>query len=154
MPITGLTSLTEIRYADNDLAKSGNTDFRPTGASDTVSPDHQFANVAPDEPRTAVSETSGGEQFEAEELRRKGQVPRTSGADPAGPGTAGQQIGRVDADGRSDEAAARAMGDRSPERDEALPRESDTVREGRHSGGDKSAQPRSDRDSTTGDREG
>ena len=50
---------------------------------------------------------------EAEAARRTGRDPdKTSGADPAGPGTEAQEAGRVDPTGRSDEAAARAVGDK------------------------------------------
>jgi NADH-quinone oxidoreductase subunit E len=157
MPITGPTTLTELVYADDDVAQPDNSDTRPSGAGERVVPEHGSANVAPDEPRTAVAEASGGEQFEAEELRRKGRVPgagATGGADPASAETAGQKIGRVDPTGRSDEAASRAMGARSVAADEALPKEPGAMREGRGTDADKAAQPRSDRDSPTGDREG
>jgi hypothetical protein len=113
--------------------------------------------LAADEPSPAVAETAGGEGFEAEELRRKRRVPkRRGGADPAGPGTAAQQIGRVDPTGRSDEAAARAMGDRSEAGDATLPRASPAKREGAVPGRRKRDKPgpRSDRDSSRGDKEG
>jgi NADH-quinone oxidoreductase subunit E len=156
-PITGLTSLTEIRYADDDVAEPDNSDYRPSGASDGAVPDHQSANIAPDEPRTAISETSGGEQFEAEELRRKGQVPReTHGADRVSPEVANQNIGRVDPTGRSDEAASAAMGSRTVHGDAELPREHPAERDRPRPDnrvGDMPG-PRSDRDSATGDREG
>jgi NADH-quinone oxidoreductase subunit E len=157
MPITGLTSLTDIAYADDDVAQPDNRDFRPTGAAERARPEHASANVALDEPRTAIAEFAGGEQFEAEELRRKGQPPREGGgADPAGPGTAGQKIGRVDPTGRSDEAASRAMGNRSEAKDALLPEEGRTERVERRPDGrvGEAPGPRSDRDHGPGGREG
>jgi NADH-quinone oxidoreductase subunit E len=156
-PISGLTTLTELDYADDVGAQPDNRDVHRTGASDTIAPDHASADVAAGEPRPAVAETAGGEGFEAEELRRKGRVPRRrGGADPAGPGTAAQRIGRVDPTGRSDEAAARAMGNRSEAADATLPEASPAKRESAAPDGQKpdNPGPRSDRDSPRGDREG
>jgi NADH-quinone oxidoreductase subunit E len=156
-PISGLTTLTELDYADDGGAQPDNRDVHRTGTSDTIAPDHASAEVAADEASPAVAETAGGEGFEAEELRRKRRVPkRRGGADPAGPGTAAQQIGRVDPTGRSDEAAARAMGDRSEAADATLPKASPAKREGAVRGRRKpgKAGPRSDRDSPRGDKEG
>jgi NADH-quinone oxidoreductase subunit E len=156
-PISGLTTLTELDYADDGGAQPDNRDVHRTGTSDTIAPDHASAEVAADEASPAVAETAGGEGFEAEELRRKRRVPkRRGGADPAGPGTAAQQIGRVDPTGRSDEAAARAMGDRSEAADATLPEASPAERESavrRDRKPDKPG-PRSDRDSPRGDKEG
>jgi NADH-quinone oxidoreductase subunit E len=152
-PITGLTSLTEIAYAADDVRRD--RDFRPKGAADRVPPEHGPVNAAPDEPRTAVSEFAGGELFEAEQQRRKGRAPGGAlggGTDPASAETEGQKIGRVDPTGRSDEAAARAMHARTPEKDAVLP-DHPVERSGR-TDSDKSAQPRSDRDSPAGDKEG
>jgi NADH-quinone oxidoreductase subunit E len=157
MPITGLTSLTEIAYADEDLAEPDNRDFRPSGASERVVPDHGAANVALDEPRPAVSELSGGEQTESEQLRRKGRIPPgTDGADRVSPEVANQNIGRVDASGRSDEAASAAMGARTVEGDDQLPREHPAAGQERHPDGcaPDAPGPRSDRDSAMGNREG
>ena len=157
-PITGLTSLTEIFYADEAAAEPDNRDFRPTGAAEAVAPDHGAANAAPDDPRSAVSEFAGGEQFESEQLRRKGRLPEppTDGADRVSPEVAGQSIGRVDATGRSDEAASAAMGARSAERDAALPEANPKELEDDLPGGHERDRPgpRSDRDSATGDKEG
>ena len=158
MPITGPTSLTDIDYIDDDLAQPDNRDFRPTGAAEEAVPDHGSANVAADEPRTAVSEVSGGEQFEAEELRRKGHVGyQGAGSDDrVTPEAANQNIGRVDASGRSDEAASAAMGARTVESDADLPEAPPAEREEHVPGGHERDRPgpRSDRDSATGDREG
>jgi NADH-quinone oxidoreductase subunit E len=108
MPITGLTSLTEVEYAADDLPPAGvRTPHRHKVTSDTS------AGISEGEPRTAVDEGAGGESLEAEQLRRGGGAPRRrGGADPAGAETAHQKIGRADPNGRSDEAAARAMGER------------------------------------------
>jgi len=155
-PVTGLTSLTEISYADDDVAEPDNRDFHPTGASKRAIPQHSPANAAPGAPRAAVSEFAGGEQFEAEQQRRKGRAPTGAlggGTDPASGEAEGQKIGRVDPTGRSDEAAARAMNARTPAKDAALPKQPVENRTGRPDA-DKSAQPRSDRDSRTGDKEG
>jgi NADH-quinone oxidoreductase subunit E len=155
-PVTGLTSLTEISYADDDVAEPDNRDFHPTGASERAIPEHSPANAAPGEPRAAVSEFAGGEQFEAEQQRRKGRAPTGAlggGTDPASAEAEGQKIGRVDPTGRSDEAAARAMNARTPEKDAALPKQPVENRTGRPDA-DKSAQPRSGRDSAKGDKEG
>jgi NADH-quinone oxidoreductase subunit E len=158
MPITGLTSLTEIAYADDDGAEPDNRDFRPTGAGERAVPEHAAANLLPGDPREGVAEFAGGEQFESEQLRRKGRVPEpaTDGADRVSPEVANQNIGRVDASGRSDEAASAAMGARTVEADEALPREHPAEREDRHPDGRARdiPGPRSDRDSSSGDREG
>jgi NADH-quinone oxidoreductase subunit E len=155
MPMTGLTSLTEIEYADEAMVRPGGRDLRQTGASEQAAPEPSPADVAADEPRSAVAETAGGESFAAEELRRKGRTPdKTSGADPAGPGTAGQKIGRVDPTGRSDEAASRAMGDRAEAADEHLPDAHPSEHEESVAGGHRRETPgaRSDRDSKRGDR--
>lgn len=157
MPITGLTSLTEIAYADDDVAQPDNRDFRPSGASERVVPDHGAANLAPDEPRTGVDDGPGGEQSDSEFLRRKGHVPpETDGADRVSPDVVNQNIGRVDASGRSDEAASAAMGARTVGRDAALPREHPVERADRHPDGRAKdvPGPRSDRDSSTGGQEG
>jgi NADH-quinone oxidoreductase subunit E len=158
VPITGLTSLTELGFtADAAVPQPDNSDYLPTGASEAAVPDHLSANVAPDEPRTAVDEVSGGEQSEDEMNRRKGSVhEKGGGADPAGPGTAGQEIGRANSTGRSDEAAARAMGNRSEEDEAALPEASPSEIEDDIPGGHEREEPgpRSDRDSSRGDREG
>jgi NADH-quinone oxidoreductase subunit E len=157
VPITGLTTLTEIAYADEAAVRPGGRELRPTGASERTASERSPADVAADEPRTAVAETAGGEAFAAEELRRKGRTPKKlGGADPAGPGTAGQKIGRVDPTGRSDEAASRAMGERSETADEHLPEEHPSEHEESVLGGHEreAPGPRSDRDSDRGDREG
>jgi hypothetical protein len=102
-------------------------------------------------PAMAVSELPGGEAKPAEQLRRKGRTPKKAGgADPAGPGTANQEIGRADAAGRSDEAASRSMRDPAARRHGSRT----SSASGKRTGGDKAAQPRSDRDSPTGDKEG
>ena len=158
VPITGLTSLTEIRGASNENApQPDNRDLTPSGSAERVEAPASAADLAPDEPRTAVDEYAGGEQSEDEQVRRKGRVPRKpGGADPAGPGTAGQEIGRPDATGRSDEAASRAMANRSEAADASLPAESPAERQDGVPGGHEPDRPgpRSDRDSERGDREG
>jgi NADH-quinone oxidoreductase subunit E len=158
-PITGLTSLTEIEgaAADEPVPQPDNSDLSPSGSSEAVVPDHGAANLAPDEPRTAVAETAGGEQSEDEMNRRKGHVPeKDGGADPAGPGTAGQKIGRPDSTGRADEAASQAMSNRTEEDEARLPEESTAEIEDDLPGGHERDRPgpRSDRDSPRGDREG
>lgn len=103
MPITGLTSLTDIEYASDDLPP-----VRPAHPSFPGRvPGHR-----PAAPGGAPAEgIAGGEVRDAEAARRKGQEPdKSSGADPAGPGTEAQEAGRVDPTGRSDDAAARATG--------------------------------------------
>lgn len=112
-PAGGLTSLTEVDYAD-EADGHEQPPIRETGASDDVVAGNSAAAIAPDEPHPATEDSAGGEDLAAEKVRRKGRVPRKDGgADPAGKGTADQEIARVDPAGRSDEAASRAMGGRS-----------------------------------------
>lgn len=154
MPATGPTSLTEIDYAEDDIRQSRAERVRPPPGSRGRPHGGAPGKAGSDEPRPGAVGNVGGESLEAEQSRRKGRVrKKAGGADPAGPDTAGQEIGRVDATGRSDEAASRAMGKRAPERDEALPEATDTMRKSR-TDADRSAQPRSDRDSAKGDKEG
>lgn len=157
-PITGLTSLTgDDSAAGEMLPEPDNSDLAPSGASEQATPDHGSANIAPGEPTPMAAQVPGGEQSEDEQARRKGAVPtKDGGADPAGPDTAGQNIGRVDSTGRSDEAAARAIGNRKAADEEHLP-EGSKAEEAEHVPGGHERDrpgPRSDRDSATGDREG
>jgi NADH-quinone oxidoreductase subunit E len=109
MPANGLTTLTEIDYAADDVPPGGAVRIKEHAPSVK---DHG-AEVAEDEPQMAVDESAGGEPLEAEQMRRAGKAPdRGGGSDPAGAETANQQVGRADPSGRSDEAAARAMGAR------------------------------------------
>jgi NADH-quinone oxidoreductase subunit E len=85
MPITGLTSLTEIAYAGDDVAPARSR-----------SPAHAHAGAGPRpsgaaDAKPAMASTQGG-------------------TNPATPAAANQEIGRVDSSGRADEAAARAPG--------------------------------------------
>lgn len=138
MPITGLTSLTEIAYAEDDLPRAL---ARCAGAR-VATPDHANANIAVDEPHTAVDENAGGESLEAEQQRRKGRAPKKGGgADPASTAAANQNVGRVDPSGRSDEAAARAPGAGAATAPNPV---TDT-----HQNGPRNPGPRSDRDSSS-----
>ena len=112
-PITGLSSLTDIQYADDDIRKARAASSRSGVASGrTAERQAGTAAIIDEEPQPATAGNVGGEQLEAEQQRRKGRAPeKAGGADPAGPGTADQEIGRVDPSGRSDEAASRSMGD-------------------------------------------
>ena len=153
VPITGLTSLTEIDYADD--AVTGRMAPRGTGAAEASIPDQEGAGVAPGEPTTTMSEVSGGEQFTSEQQRRSGigvaDLPTET------PQAANQNIGRVDATGRSDEAAAGSMAQGAPGAAAGQPASAETAagvrKDAPREGGDKDAQPRSDRDSARGDKE-
>jgi NADH-quinone oxidoreductase subunit E len=151
MPITGLTSLTEIEYADHDIRETRVSAARD-GARGRAAQGGGPDAMRLDEPRPGAVGNVGGEYLESEQQRRKGRLPeKAGGADPAGPGTADEEIARVDPAGRSDEAAARAMGERPLRGDEG--RETKGAAPTR-TGEDRAAQPRSDRDSSAGDREG
>jgi NADH-quinone oxidoreductase subunit E len=155
-PISGLTSLTDIAYADDEVSQPDNRDFRPTGAGDAAVPDHGAANLEADDPRQA--DFAGGEQFESEQLRRKGRMPEppTDGAERVSPEVANQTIAGADSVGRSDQAASGAMGARSVEGDANLPGEPRPDRLERRPDGRTREEPgpRSDRDSASGDKEG
>jgi NADH-quinone oxidoreductase subunit E len=84
MPESGPTSLTEIQYADSDVAPPRKRLLQRAHA--TV--------AAPD--RTGADKGKGGTSR------------RQAGVDPATPAAAEQEVGRVDPSGRSDEAAARS----------------------------------------------
>ena len=146
MPITGLTSLTEIDFAADDVASS-----RPANLASSGQLRASVAGPSAPPGRAPAEGIPGGEVRDAETARRKGRDPdKTSGADPAGPATEAQEAGRVDPTGRSDDAAARSQGDASggPE-GHAAKVETGEAR----SGGDKAAQPRTDRDSPNADRD-
>jgi len=157
-PITGLTSLTGVDGDKGEqVPEPDNSDLAPSGAAEQARPDHGSANIAPGEPRPSETGASGGEQSEDEQARRRGRARRkTDGADPAGAETANQNIGRVDADGRSDEAASRAVPDRNGGGKERLPEDSSAESEEHVPGGHEHDRPgpRSDRDSAKGDKEG
>ena len=112
-PISGLSSLTEIQYADDDIREARAAPSRSGVAAERMAERQaSTADIADEEPRPATAGNVGGEQLEAEQQRRKGRAPKKAGGtDPAGPGTADQEVGRVDPSGRSDEAASRSMGD-------------------------------------------
>lgn len=152
-PASGLTSLTELVYAEDDLPSPYAGAAKPTGASDRAASTPGTVNAAPGDAPAASSEVAGGEQFEAEGMRRTGEARPESGAGTT-PEAANQNIGRVDASGRSDEAASAAMASHAAGAGAQPPRETATVRDDRHTGGDRAAQPRSDRDSARGDKEG
>ena len=79
-PVTGPTTLTDIAYADDDVARPLNGHF---GAADAA----VAARASDGAARMAVSELPGGEPKAAERLRRKGRTPKKAdGADPAGAG--------------------------------------------------------------------
>jgi NADH-quinone oxidoreductase subunit E len=149
-PITGLTSLTEIDYAADDVPPAPlrrRESERTTGGSLR---DPAVA-VRPDEPQPVAVGNVGGEMLEAEQLRRKGRVAKRDqggGTDPASGAAAGQQKGRVDDRGRSDEAAARAMHARSEGRTRGTRRTTEPM--DRRTESDHS----SDRESSRGDKEG
>jgi NADH-quinone oxidoreductase subunit E len=154
MPATGLTTLTELEYAEDDIRETRAMSPRSAAAPRPGPQEKTPGSAALDEPCPGAVGNVGGEYLEAEQERRRSRVPeKGGGADPAGPDTAGQEIGRVNASGRSDEAASRAMGDRTVERDDVLPDATDPRRDGR-TDTDRAAQPRSDRDSARGDKEG
>jgi NADH-quinone oxidoreductase subunit E len=111
-PITGLSSLTEIQYADDDIREARTASPRSGVASEGTAERKASTAAIADEPRPATAGNVGGEQLEAEQQRRRGRAPeKAGGVDPAGPGTADQEVGRVDPSGRSDEAASRSLGD-------------------------------------------
>jgi NADH-quinone oxidoreductase subunit E len=127
MPITGATTLMEIEYAADD---------GPVISRRRLSADGQAAlATAP----------------EVDRRRRKGSAMDRGGdgADPRGPATEAQEIGRVDPTGRADEAAARARGDKA---DEPKGHAAKVKGPNGRSGTDRAAQPRSDRDSESGDK--
>ena len=104
-PATGLSTLTEIDYADGE----GMSPRSPRGRGEAA--EHGTARSGGDLPEETHGDVAGGEDIHAEERRRKGEtVEEGGGANPAAPETAGQEAGRVDPTGRSDEAASRAMG--------------------------------------------
>jgi NADH-quinone oxidoreductase subunit E len=145
MPITGLTTLMEIDYAEDDIREPRATAVRHNGASREAGAGAGAGGLS--EPRAGAVGNVGGEGLEAEQQRRGGTAhANVGGSDPAGPGTADQEVGRVDPSGRSDEAASRAQAEGSarPTRGPAATR----------TGEDRAAEPRSDRDSATGDKEG
>lgn len=145
-PITGQTTLTDIQYDSEDVPrrKPDRSPARSEGSG-------AAASLPPPSP-DGKAEVSGGEQRQAEVRRRSGEpvTAGAGGADPAGAATEGQEIARVDPTGRSDDAAARARGD-APGRPAGHAAKVETSK---RSGEDKAAQPRSNRDSSTGDREG
>ena len=140
MPITGATTLTDISYAPADV---------PARSQETSPVASTTASVAT--PPGVVRENAGGEVMEAERRRRKGTpMERRSGAaDPRGRETEAQEIGRVDPTGRADEAAARSTGE-EPGRPRGHAAKEEAA--GR-TGQDRAAEPRSDRDSSRGDRD-
>jgi NADH-quinone oxidoreductase subunit E len=150
MPMTGATSLTDIAYADDDVSPAGIRGSADGKASPPIQP---AAEAVRDEPHPVSVGNVGGEMLETEQQRRKGRIPKRAprgGTDPASGAAQNQEIGRVDPSGRSDEAASRAMQAGAAGREAVRSRE----RSGKRSGVDRSAQPRSDRDSSTGDKEG
>jgi NADH-quinone oxidoreductase subunit E len=109
VPMSGLTSLIEIQYADDDVREART---RPPHAASFSGHASQESAIL-DQPRPGAVGNVGGESLEAEQQRRKGRSPEgLGGKNPAGVGTADQEIGRVDPSGRSDEAAARSTGGR------------------------------------------
>ena len=139
MPVTGPTSLTEIDYAEDDVPRARPASHEARAHAELV------GRADLNEPRSALNETAGGEELQAEQDRRKGRAPdRGGGADPASGKTANQEIGHPDPSGRSDEAAARAMGARAEGRKTKKPAKDQVP--GKRSGVDRAAEPRSDRD--------
>ena len=140
MPVTGSTSLTDIEYADDDVPHAR---ARSNGTAAKLP--HSAADTDELEPHTAVNDIAGGEDFEAERLRRKGGVPsQAGGTDPAAGETAEQEVAHPDASGRSDEAASRAMGARAEGRKTRKSARDQAPKS--RSGIDRKAQPRTDRD--------
>jgi NADH-quinone oxidoreductase subunit E len=145
-PVTGLTTLTDIEYADDDVPGPppwmGDDGRRGSKGSHSAG-----VKVGADEPQPAADGNVGGETLEAEQQRRKGSAlkrEQRGGADPAGGAAEGQEIGRVDPTGRSDEAASRAMqAGRAGQAGRAEPAD----RAGKGAGADKAAQPRGHADS-------
>ncbi len=151
MPVMGLTSLTDVPYAEDDIREARTLRRRPEASAATAL---GTARAGLNEPRPGAVGNVGGEQLDAEQERRKGRTPEKSGgADPAGPGTADQEAARVDPSGRSDEAASRALNERRAGRDQAAPKATTNIPDAR-TGEDRAAEPRSDRDSPAGDKEG
>jgi NADH-quinone oxidoreductase subunit E len=88
MPESGPTSLTEIQYADTDVAP----------------------------PREGVLQRAHAPVSGSAGKGEKGVSRTKAGADPATPAAANQELGRVDPSGRADEAAARShAGKESPQ---------------------------------------
>jgi len=160
VPTTGLTTLTEITYVDDDVAEADNRDFRPTGAGERAEPDHSGANLSQGDPRREESAISGGEVLSAEQARREGRPDESRAAADArmSPEVANQSAGRADGVGRSDEAASAAMAQHAAgTADKSLPESNPQQLTRDIPGGherDEARGPRSDRDSPRGDREG
>ncbi|SEQ83460.1 NADH-quinone oxidoreductase subunit E [Faunimonas pinastri] len=132
-PITGLTALTDIDYDALEHAQAekeraaGTPAAAPAGERTIDANAPESAAVAPDAPKTGISETAGGEQFESEQRRREGKVdPASSPSTTSQPGAANQEVGRVDPSGRSDQAASNAMA--NPGADAARPKETPAER--------------------------
>jgi len=145
MPIAGATTLTEISYADDDRPSQ-----RPRATSGSTGAVHP---AAPPASPGAVEDYVAAAHLREKRAGQRGDAPRaTGGADPRGPATEAQEIGRVDPTGRSDEAAARATDDApgKPEGHSAGVAHPEDTR----TDADRAAQPRSDRDSPRGDKEG
>jgi hypothetical protein len=105
-----------------------------------------------------MADFAGGEQFESEQLRRKGRMPEppTDGAERVSPEVANQNIAGADATGRSDQAASAAMGARTVDANPEGAGDPPPDRLERRPDGRTREEPgpRSDRDSATGDKEG
>lgn len=154
-PVGGLTSLTEIQ-PQKPAAKAPRRSRKRSDESPAPTLGEP-AGLPASAPREAVAETAGGEGFRAEQQRRKGRTPPKGGTDPASGAAASQKIGRPDPSGRSDEAAARAMGLKAEGKEDAsLPESNPSELEDDIPGGHEPDRPgpRSDRDSPRGDREG
>jgi NADH-quinone oxidoreductase subunit E len=142
MPITGATTLNDIEYADDDV--------RPSHGERANAGREPARSPAAPVPPSASEDYPPGEHLRMKQNERAAAAPSTrGGADPRGPATEAQEIGRVDPTGRSDEAAARGVGEEpgKPQGHAAKEPLRDT-----RTGSDRAAQPRSDRDSETGDK--
>jgi hypothetical protein len=131
MPASGHRTLTEIEYAPDDVPRRSVPSSAPPPSERPGG-----VRVAEGDIEAVSIGNVGGEMLEAEQLRRKGRAPEPAplgAVDPATGAAAEQQAARVDPAGRADEAAARAMHARTPERDAALPHQEREEERG-HSG--------------------
>ncbi len=120
MPVTGLTSLTQIEYAADDVPPSE----KPQRSRNRGKADGPAAAAAGDD-------VSGGETLEAERARRSGATTSNKGgSDPASGEAANQEVARVDPAGRSDEAASRSMETPAPDSAPAKKTEAASTRSG------------------------
>jgi NADH-quinone oxidoreductase subunit E len=103
-PATGLTSLTELDSGESPMPRQA-----PARAGEPKPPQparRTAADLAPEEPHTAVDETAGGEVFEAEQARQRRRVAGGSLGPTPPPDAKQQRAGRPTGTGRSEDEAA------------------------------------------------